>query len=160
EAHIAAWYLKQLEGDFRGALAEAQLATNLNSTTREARAYAHGACGFCLINCGEPEAALKEYQIAAHAFASDPGLQQHLGHPYRALHKLDLALAQYQKSIELVPEYYEGHYCVACTYEELGEFGKAIDEFEKGDLLDEENKTETKLRYDALRQAVAADPTH
>src|SRR5262249_55312542 len=66
EARIAASNLKFQEGDVRGALVDAQLATHLNSASREGSAYAHGAYGFYLVNCGEPEAALREYQMAAH----------------------------------------------------------------------------------------------
>ena len=154
EARVATAYVKHLDGHFREALLDAHQATQMRAGSKKGSGLVHWLYGWLLMNAGHPDAALREYLLAERADPADPTIQFQLGHPYFAQRNFKEALAHYQKSLDTEPRQYWGYYCKGRVYEETGDFSRAIQEFEKADLIaGKKNETQAKLFYDALRKA-------
>jgi serine/threonine protein kinase len=139
---------------FREAVADARLASQMPAASKEGRACAHGTYGWLLVETGKPEAALAEYRLAVKADPADATQQHHLANAYFALRKFDLALEQYQRSIDLEPRHYIAYRKKGEVYEDMGRFIEAIQEFETGDRMVDGENAEAKNYYDQLREAV------
>ncbi len=116
---IASWYLER--GEAESALAayrESALADTLN--VRSA-----GNEASMLINLGRPEEAL---EALAPAVARKPGnevLRLHRGNAYRDLRRLDDAGAEYEKALELNPDFLQAYLGLAYIQRQLGNLAQA-----------------------------------
>jgi serine/threonine protein kinase len=156
EGRIATSLLKFLEGRLRDALADAQAAARTHSCCKQTRAMVHALNGFYLLNSGRPEAALRHFKNSEREVPTCAILQVYLGHPCFVRHQFDLALIQYQNSIELEPRQCLGHSWKAKVFEERGEIMEAIQESEQADLRALENQashdtTASSLNIEAIK---------
>lgn len=78
-----------------------------------------------------------------------------LGLFYHQEDKLDDAIMQVQKVIELFPNFAEAHYNLACLYSINKEQAKAIESFKKATILDPKlaRKSENEEDFDNIRQS-------
>lgn len=157
EAEVALAYQFWIDWRFQEALQAARRATERPAYTRRAKSRAHLVYGFQLLQSGQPEAALAQYRIAERIAAQlslpDPVLEHHLGHPHFARRNFALALKHYERSLKIEDRHSMGHYWMGRTYEAMGDFGRAIDEFQTANLSVGTDASETKKRYDKLRAA-------
>ncbi len=162
EAQIALSYQLWIDWRFSEALKTARKSVEARAYTRLAKSRAHLGYGFQLLQTGNPQAALAQYEIAEEIGAklalSDPVLEHHLGHPHLAQRNFAEALKHYNRSVELEPRHSAPYYWKARTYDEMEEFEKAIEqyaEYERQASLGRE-ETEIKQRADQLREAARA----
>jgi tetratricopeptide (TPR) repeat protein len=83
---------------------------------------------------GRPDAALKELRLSKNEVGACAIGQVGLGHPYFVQRKFDLALTQYVASTVLERDQWLGYFWEGRTFEEMGDFPKAIESFEQADL--------------------------
>ena len=78
-----------------------------------------------------------------------------LGLCYHQQDKLDDAIMQVQKVIELFPDFAEAHYNRTCLYSINTEQAKAIESFKKATILDPKlaRKSENEEDFDNIRQS-------
>jgi tetratricopeptide (TPR) repeat protein len=153
ESRGALALVKWCDWHFREALADARLSTELKADSREGAAYAYLAYGFFLMQKGKAAEAEREYWKAERIFPSDPFIHDHLASTYLMRSNYVEALKHYEKSVELAPGHMNGWYSIGRTYEEMGEFEKAIQAFEEHDRLDKTDETKRNILYAELRQA-------
>ena len=136
EAHtslgtICFWH----EWNWRGAKAAYDRALKLNPNYSLARLFrAH-----CLSNWGKHDAALDEIQRACHLDPLSPILSTlHAEFLYHA-RRNDEAIAQSLKALDLDPDFWISHLNLARAYEQTGDYGRAINELEKAQVLSSGN---------------------
>jgi len=144
------------------ARAKAQKATRARAYSREGRGMAHWLYGVYLLKSWDADRALREFRAAERELSGAPSplTQSAMGLAYFLKRDYEHALAHLQESTRLEPRHSPGHFWTGRVYEEQGNFPKAIDEFEKVDLVRENNPIEVQKFYDALRKAVGLDPTN
>src|SRR5262249_45523701 len=144
EAHLATACVKWWDWQFSSAVAEARAALKMRAAAKANLALGHLSLGWFLMQTGHPAQAREEYLTAERLSPADPIIQSHLGHPYVVEHKFDQALAQYQKSLELMPTHLLCRRGMAEVYEVVGDFMKAIDNHEAAELPDAADKEAVK----------------
>jgi protein kinase-like protein len=154
EARLAASYTNYLDGNWREAITQARLATQMPiGSGKDGVAMVHGVYGWYLLHVGETAAALREFQIADRARLADPIIQVHLGQPYLVWRKFDQALAYYSNSVAIEPRQYWAYACIGEVYEEMEDFEKAIWAFQKADI-EGGLKDSKEVYYEELRNAL------
>ena len=101
ESRAASSRVKWLDWQFREALADARLATEMRPASNRGRVAAHIFCGYYLVETGHPDEALKRYRIAEQLDPSSAVVQHHLGHPYFLKRQFEQALHYYQTSLDM-----------------------------------------------------------
>ncbi|HRI14986.1 MAG TPA: serine/threonine-protein kinase [Verrucomicrobiota bacterium] len=153
EAVQMAAFIKWSDGRYQEALAEAKRATQLPAACRYAEAWAHGAYGFFLQNTGDAQGAFQEYTAALRIYPVEPTLRDHLGHTFLMRSNLVEALRLYEASLTAQPYHPNGLTWKARTYEEMGEFEKAVDTLEQLDLVENGGVAPRKNYHEGLREA-------
>src|SRR3989442_5752212 len=64
------------------------------------------------------------------------------------------ALAWYRKALEEEPHYAGAYGSIGETYQAMGDYTNAIDNYKKGELLRGDNEAEVEQRYNDLRRAL------
>ncbi len=113
ESAVTSAELKWIDWQFREALAEGHLATQLRARCKSGRTWAHGAYGFYLQGTGNPSAAFEQYKLAEKFSPSDPIIQDHLGQAYFEKRDFKQARKYYQKSLDMEPRQGGAHYFMA-----------------------------------------------
>lgn len=161
EAYIADALLTSADGDARKARDELRKALHMRAASRETAGMGHSLYGFFLLESGDADGALREFQLSADNLSVRyPSTQASLGLPYFLKGDFTNALWHFRASTRMEPRYSLGYSWAGRVFEEQGNFIKAIDEFEKCDLAQGHDQTRTKLFYDDLRRAVDQDPVH
>ena len=82
-------------------------------------------------------------------------IHYNLGLFYHQQDKLDEAIIQFQKTIELFPDFAEAHYNLACLYAINKEYAKAIESLKKATIFDPKllKKSENEEDFDNIRQS-------
>src|SRR5262249_533363 len=131
ETRLARGYLKELDGDLRAAMADAEIATHMTPSCKEGSGMVPVMDGPYLIRFGRIPEALREYQRAADVFPSDPTTALVVGHAYLANGELQQALKWYTNAIRFEPKASEPHFFASRVYEELNDFHNAIPELKE-----------------------------
>ena len=79
-----------------------------------------------LLNAGQLDAALEQYQVIADANPEDSQTFIRIGEIYRRTGKFDLALENLKKAESMVEESFEAPYYIAAVYETQGRYDEAI----------------------------------
>jgi serine/threonine protein kinase len=159
EDHLASDFILWYDWHFAEALNAAERTTKLRAYSGAysdfARARAHLAYGFMLLQSGFPDLALEQYRLAEKVTYDDATIQHHLGHPYFVKRDFTNALAHYDKSIRLEPNHANGHLWRGRTLEEMGRVNEALDAYETGERCDGRLTADRKAWYEKLRRAAA-----
>jgi tetratricopeptide (TPR) repeat protein len=139
EAHMASSVRLFLSGQLESALAEVRLAARMPACSKQTRAITHSLAGSYLLELGQATEALWELKLSEEAVPTCAIGQVALGYPYFVEGRFDLALVQYQRSIELEPRQWLGWFWSARVHEEMHDYLRAIDHFEQADLRTLEN---------------------
>ncbi len=157
EAHAALGAEKaDFEYDWRGAEQEFKRAIELNPNYPEAHfRYAWTY----LTPLGKSEQAIAEMKRALELDPFSPIYNTVFGLTYFYARRYDQAQEQFQKAIELNPDFFVTHYHLAWLYSQIGQYEKAIGELTKGRLLSRDDRTVKAAAADdvALRKALAAE---
>jgi len=157
EAHAALGAEKaDFEYDWRGAEQEFKRAIELNPNYAEAHfRYAWTY----LTPLGKSEQAIAEMKRALELDPFSPIYNTVFGLTYFYARRYDQAQEQFQKAIELNPDFFVTHYHLAWLYSQIGQYEKAIGELTKGRLLSGDDRTVKAAAADdvALRKALAAE---
>jgi tetratricopeptide (TPR) repeat protein len=135
------------------AVADGKHATELRAYCRAGRAWAHGSYGLLLEQIGDADDALKEYLKAELIYGDEPTILDHLGQPFYMRRNFPEALKHFRDSVRLQQNHANGLNWMARTHEEMGEFKKAIEEYEKADLVSGSDPEAIKRFYVGLRSA-------
>ena len=102
----------------------------------EAKGLAHFVKGQMLLNEGEFDLALVEFEAAAAADPSNSFLRLRLAKLYVDKGDLQKGLKEAEEAVRLAPDASAGHLLLAGVYSSLGDNAKALKEFEEGLRID------------------------
>ena len=123
---------------------------------------AHVVYGWYLAMIGRTSAALEQLHNSANLDPGFPIIEQVLGDSYCVDRSYTQALAFYNKALALAPNFLAGHERAGRAYEATGDYMKAIDHFQKFDVIMSESGengasdaeiAKISRKYDALREA-------
>ena len=103
----------------------------LNSFGSNIEAERHISNGKVLLENGNPQEAILEFQKALTYQQGNCDAIFYIGIAYHHMGELDLALERYQKLSELLPEYPVAYYYMGVAYYEKGDINKALDYLDK-----------------------------
>jgi serine/threonine protein kinase len=115
--------------------------------------FAHTSYGFALTRWGDSSNGLYQLSIAAELEPAKGQIQQVLGDPYYLRRDYTKALEYYLKASRFRPNSSWGQDRVGRAWQAMGQYLKAIDEFEKSALIDGADKAKTTKSFDQLRDA-------
>jgi tetratricopeptide (TPR) repeat protein len=147
EGHMALSWGHFLQRDWRKAEAQIQRAIQLNPDL----ALPHDFYGFYLSMQGRVEEARREGELSA----KQPSVSKRASAiiaswPFITERRLDLAIAQLKRVLELDPNFAWGRRFLADCYEASSNYVAAIEEFRKADLLSDKDPAKVATYYDAI----------
>jgi eukaryotic-like serine/threonine-protein kinase len=135
EAHNALGMVKYLfEWDWTGAEREYQRAIEQNPNY----ATAHDQYGFYLVLMGRNEEGHREVKRAVELDPLSPAFQADLGEVFRFARRPDQAIEQYQKSIQMDPNFWLAHTLLGFVYGDKGNFSAAFAAVEKARSMEDD----------------------
>jgi tetratricopeptide (TPR) repeat protein len=149
EAHAAMSWVKFEAGDREGAEKEIRQAIKLNPNY----ALADYLYGYSLAMLGRVAESHVQYQRAQELNPTSREIITDAYFPFLVARQYDQALEQLRKALLLDPNYGCAHEDMAEIYEDLGKYPQAIDEWEKGEILDGEEPAKVLEKFKPLRQA-------
>ncbi len=139
--------------DRAGALREGELAAHSRAASLKGRTMVHVIYGWYLLNIGEPDRALREFQFAERDDPTDPGLQRHMAQPYLMKHDFPRAIAKYDEALKREPRQFWARFCKGAVYEHLEDFPNAMKEYRAADLLAGRDQAGVEKYYEQLNKA-------
>lgn len=134
EAYTSLGCVKFLyDRDWPGAEKAFLKALELNPTY----AYARSWYSLYLMAAGQPEKSLAEIKLALELDPYDLGINIHLGWHFLYARKYDAAIEQFQKTLDVNPEFHMARALLGEAYGEKGDFSKAISELKKACALED-----------------------
>ncbi len=115
--------------------------------------------GFMLTHWGRPEEARRQLEIARTFMPSSAILYRMMGHTYYAQRHYTNAIAWYRRSLNFDQHEVASEF-IGQAYRALGDYTNAFDTFEKAEIINGAGASETKRKYDRLRQVFEADGEH
>jgi tetratricopeptide (TPR) repeat protein len=109
--------------------------------------------GFMLMNWGWPIEGRAQADISQTLAPSKATSYRLRGHTYYLQRDFTNAIAWYRQAIEMDRHEAVAHQCIACALRAMGDYPGAIDTFETFELTNTKNESETRERYNGLRQA-------
>jgi tetratricopeptide (TPR) repeat protein len=113
--------------------------------------------GFCLVYAGRPDEGKRQLSIAELHDPTSPRIKKNLGHVFYVKRQFPEAIAQYEKAADLEPSYPRAHWYMGCAYRALTNYARAIDEFEKSEILTGKDQAQVHKDFDILRRAYEED---
>ena len=153
EARIASSFITFLDGHLQQALAEARSATKVSAASKDGEGLVHLLYGWLLMNDFDSDAGLRELLSAERSSPAHPVVQYQIGNAYAIKKDFVNALIRFDLSLKLLREQVIAYECRGKVYEEMGQFEKAILDFEERDKWAGADQVSRKLYYDGLRQA-------
>jgi serine/threonine protein kinase len=149
--HAAKSTVEFEEWHFDEAIAEASLA--IKSNPKFLRARSNYGSYICL-TCGDAVTALRELGIAEQIDPNDQYVRIDEAIAFSMARRFDLAVKQFLLLLDLEPRTTQLHLNLGDAYESDRQYEKALDEYEKFDLLNGRDPVQTKAWYQKLRTAL------
>jgi tetratricopeptide (TPR) repeat protein len=133
EAHNAMGMVKyNLEWDWTGAERHFQRAAALNPNY----VFVHDWYGFFLALMGRPVESIRELKQAVELDPLSPAFLSDYGEVLRFARRVDEAIEQYQKAIQLEPKFWLAQMLLGAAYRDKGDYAAALSAIEKGRAIE------------------------
>jgi tetratricopeptide (TPR) repeat protein len=149
--HAAKSTVEFEEWHFDEAIGEAALA--IESNPKFLRAHSNYGSYVCLTR-GDAVTALRELGIAEQIDPNDQYVRIDKAIAFSVARRFDLAVKQFLHLLDLEPRTTQLHLNLGDAYESDRQYEKALDEYEKFDLLNGRDPVQTKAWYQKLRAAL------